>query len=67
MRRKARSPSTQLSLRLMPTPEVRPPVAEPPALLQALADLLLAALGSTTEPTVTTVIREDGHEPEDHA
>lgn len=60
MRRKARSPSTQLLLRLTPKPEVLPLAAEPSARLKALADLLLAALGPATEPTTTAEIREGG-------
>lgn len=67
MRRKARSPLTQLTLPLTPTSDAPVLAAEPPTLLQALADLLLAALGPATTPTTTIVLREGSHELEDHA
>jgi hypothetical protein len=69
MRRTARPQPIQLSLRLVPAPE--PPLphvpADEPTLVQALADLLLAALGQRTpgDPTAATAT-EDGDEPEDH-
>lgn len=53
--------STQLSLRLEPDAN-QPPKAPPsPALLEALAELLLTATGVTT----TTTSAEDGDERED--
>ncbi len=68
MRRAARSHPTQLSLRL--APEQEPPLitAETPTLLQALADLLLAALGpSASHLTTEAATLESVHEPKDHA
>lgn len=69
MRRAVRPQPIQLSLRLAPAPEPLLPhiPADEPTLVQALADLLLAALGQRTPdgPTAATVM-EGGDEPEDH-
>jgi hypothetical protein len=68
MPRKARPPANQLTLCLTPATETSVFKAEPPALLQALADLLLAALGPNgAAPATSPVIQESGDEPQDHA
>ncbi len=58
-------PRTQLILALERESQL-PPVAHPPGeLMQALADLLLEALGTATSSTAAGRDRRD--EPEDHA
>jgi hypothetical protein len=59
-----RRTATQLVLRLEPETTGPPPVPGSKALLQALADLLLAALA---EGETDAEKREGGDEPEDHA
>lgn len=68
MRRRTSSPPTQLALDLtrdalqLPTPQSTMP------LLQALADLLLGALGEPVEkPACAKQDRGGDNEPEDHA
>jgi hypothetical protein len=69
MRRVPRSHPSQLTLRLSPEPEPVPLfAAEEPTLVQALADLLLSALGHPDIQTrAATTLVEGGDEPEDHA
>jgi len=69
MRRVPRSHPSQLTLRLSPEPEPVPLfAAEEPTLVQALADLLLSALGHPYIQTrAATTLVEGGDEPEDHA
>jgi hypothetical protein len=64
MRRRTAPLRTQPMLPLEPEATKPPPVEGSKALLQALADLLLAALAQDrTDPKK----REGGDEPEDHA
>ncbi len=64
MRRRTAPLRTQPMLPLKPEATKPPPVEGSKALLQALADLLLAALAQDrTDPER----REGGDEPEDHA
>lgn len=69
MRRAARPHPTQLPLRLAPAPEPPPITANEPTLLQALADLLLAALGQNVpdQESAATTTTESGDEPQDYA
>jgi len=57
-------------LRLAPEPEPSLPLvtAEAPTIVQALADLLLSALGQPTpgDQTRAATATEGGDEPEDH-
>jgi hypothetical protein len=55
----------QLPLNLQRDPKDRPFAQDPVGLLQALADLLLGALGEKVEETAT--VEESKDEPEDHA
>lgn len=69
MRQPVRHHPSQLTLSLAPAAE--PPLAfipaEEPMLVQALADLLLAALGQRTPDGPTEAMTmEGGDEPEDH-
>jgi hypothetical protein len=59
---------SQLALRLTPEPEHPPlPSAIGPTLVQALAELLLSALGRPTiGGEIEARMEEDGDEPEDH-
>lgn len=60
---------SQLVLRLTPEPE-HPPLSAAigPTLVQALAELLLSALGRlpANEPVEAARTQEDGDEPQDH-
>jgi hypothetical protein len=71
MRRLLRPHPTQLTLRLAPEPEPVLPLitSGEPTLVQALADLLLSALGQPTpgDQTRAATATEGGDEPEDHA
>ena len=64
MRRRTAPSRTQHTLPLEPEATKPPPVEGSKALLQALADLLLAALA---EDWTEAGKREGGDEPEDHA
>ena len=64
MRRRTAPSRTQPMLPLEPEAGKPPPVEGSKALLQALADLLLAALA---EDRTEAGKREGGDEPEDHA
>ena len=64
MRRRTAPLRTQPMLPLEPEATKPPPVEGSKALLQALADLLLAALGGDAADAER---REGGDEPEDHA
>ena len=64
MRRRTAPSRTQPMLPLGPEATKPPPVEGSKALLQALADLLLAALA---EDRTDAGKREGGDEPEDHA
>jgi hypothetical protein len=71
MRRVLRPHPSQLTLRLAPELEPVPPLltAEEPTLVQALADLLLSALGQPAPGAQTraaTIVVEGSDEPEDH-
>jgi hypothetical protein len=70
MRRVPRPHPSQLTLHLSPEPEAASLLkAEGPTLVQALADLLLSALGQTAPGIRTreaTSLGEGGDEPEDH-
>ena len=63
MRRRTAPSRTQLRLQLEPETAKPPSVPGSTALLQALADLLLAALGDDEADAE----RRGGGEPEDHA
>ncbi len=63
MRRRTAPSRTRLRLRLEPETAKPPSVPGSTALLQALADLLLAALGDDEADAE----RRGGDEPEDHA
>ena len=68
MRRVPRPHPSQLTLHLSPEPASLL-TAEGPTLVQALADLLLSALGQTAPGIQTreaTSLGEGGDEPEDH-
>lgn len=60
---------SQLALRLTPEPDRPPlPAAIAPILVQALAELLLSALGRpTASEEIEARIEENGDEHEDHA
>lgn len=69
MSRRPRLLPSQLALRLAPEPDHPPlPAALGPTLVQALAELLLSALGrpAAGEQVEAARTREDGDEPEDH-
>ena len=63
MRRRTPPAPTQLVLGLETDRNRPPPAASTPDLLQALADLLVAAVG---RPARDMPIQETGDEPEDH-
>jgi hypothetical protein len=65
MRRPSNARATQLPLNLQRDPKDLPFVQDPAGLLQALADLLLGALGEKVEEAAT--VGESEHESEDHA
>ena len=68
MRRRTAPSRTQPMLPLEPEAAKPPPVEGSKALLQALADLLLAALAQALAQDRTDLgRREGGDEPEDHA
>ena len=67
MRRSSRPHSQQLALSLMPRPETPLITTEEPILLQALADLLLEALGERVVAEIEAMTMEAGDDPEDHA
>ena len=64
MRPRTAPSRTQLRLRLEPEAAEPPPMPGSKALLQAVADLLLAALG---DDEADAERRKGGDEPEDHA
>ena len=64
MRRRTAPSRTQLRLQLEPETAKPPPMPGSKALLQAVADLLLAALA---QDRTDLGRREGGDEPEDHA
>jgi len=70
MRRVPRSHPSQLALHLAPDLKSPPslPTSDAPTLVQALADLLLSALGQPApeSPTGRAITMEGGNEPEDH-
>jgi len=70
MRRTLRPHPSQFTLRLAPEPEPVLPLitAEEPTLVQALADLLLSALGRPApgDQIEAATAMEGGDEPKDH-
>ena len=68
MNRRPHPPRNQMALDLRRDPKVQLQVHDPAAVLQAIADLLLGALGEQVEDDVTpTAMTERGsHELEDH-
>jgi hypothetical protein len=68
MRRQANPPTEQLALDLKREATALPIARDTTVLLQALADLLLGALGEEVESPVSAARDEEGaDEPEDHA
>jgi hypothetical protein len=68
MRRRSSPPAAQLALDLKREVTALPIAQDPTALLQALADLLLGALGEKVEVPTSAASNEGGaDEPEDHA
>jgi hypothetical protein len=68
MRRPLRLHPGQLTLRLTSAPEQPLVTMEEPTILQALADLLLEALGQGLPgPATAEVTTESADEPQDHA
>lgn len=68
MRRQASPPTKQLALDLKREVTALPIAQDTTVLLQALADLLLGALGEEAEAPVSAARDEEGaDEPKDHA
>lgn len=68
MRRRTRPPQTQLALDLKREATVLPIAQDTTVLLQAIADLLLGALGEQVEARPSAAQDQRGtDEPEDHA
>ena len=67
MNRRPHHPRSQMAMDLRRDPKIRLQVHDPAAVLQAIADLLLGALGEQVEDDVTSQSTERGsHELEDH-
>lgn len=72
MNRRPHPPRNQMALDLRRDPKVQLQVHDPAAVLQAIADLLLGALGEQVEDdvtpttTTTTATERGSHELEDH-
>ena len=67
MNRRPHPPRSQLALDLRREPKVQLQVHDPAAVLQAIADLLLGALGEQVEDDAAPTTQEmSSHELEDH-
>lgn len=68
MNRRPHHPRNQMTMDLRRDPKVQLQVHDPAAVLQAIADLLLGALGEQVEDdaTPTTTTERGSHELEDH-
>jgi hypothetical protein len=67
MKQRPPRPRDQLTLDLRRDPRVQPEIHDQAAVLQAIADLLLGALGTPVEDASNEMTAEASHEREDHA